>query len=425
MSKYTSQLASISQRVICWGLAAILLLMPFHAFFSIYFGSLGFNQSLVQSWKEVLVVLLTIVWLIFVLLKNKLPFRLDPTNVLFIAIVGLSLIVTIVIRPNPEAVLFGIKTNLVAIVVFFIAQIPLPSKVWINKNLLWLVLVPGFLVAILAILQATVVPESLMASLGYNSSTINPKQIVDGSIPFHRAFATLGGPNQLGTYLILPMVFSLVYGLKQKKFWLLIISFATAVGIGLSFSRSAWIAAAFALIVSIAFIVNRKGKIILAGSIVVIMALTVLLLPSAIQNNPRLENVLLHGRVFEDRLEGSDQLRLDAIEITTKEVLNRPFGHGLGSAGPASFQTSSPVIPENWYLQIAYEIGIVGAVLYILAFAALLGDFIRNRKQLLAVSLFAVTSGVLVANLFLHSWADSTLVLIMFVLYGLYKGHRK
>jgi O-antigen ligase len=102
--------------------------------------------------------------------------------------------------------------------------------------------------------------------------------------------------------------------------------------------------------------------------------------------------------------------------------MSNPIGHGLGSAGPASFKASQPVIPENWYLQIAYEVGILGLLLYILAFAGLLGDFIRNRNLALPASLFALTCGILVSNLFLHTWADSTLVLIVFTLYGLYKG---
>jgi O-antigen ligase len=131
--------------------------------------------------------------------------------------------------------------------------------------------------------------------------------------------------------------------------------------------------------------------------------------------------VFLHGRVFENRIEGSDAGRIEAFTQTTQEIIEKPFGHGLGSAGPASFQAERSVIPENWYLQIAYEIGVIGLMLYICAFAFLLGDFWRHRADPLAAALFAATVGVLVTNLFLHALADSSLSLILFGLYGIYK----
>ncbi len=422
MSNLTRPIANLSSNMIVWGLSALLILMPFHAFFSIYLGSIGLNQTLVQSWKEILIVLLAFCWLLLCLSRQKLYIKLDVTNISFIAIIVISLLVTIFVRPDSSAILFGIKTNLVAIVVYLIAQIPIPNKVFIRKNIHWLVIVPGLVVAIFAILQSTIIPESIFEFLGYNASNINPKQIVDGSLPFHRAFSTLGGPNQLGNYLIVPLLFSLIFALKQKKWWMIGFTVLFTLVIALSFSRSAWIGAIVAVIAGLLLIFTNRQRLIFAGIIATIMVIGLIVFPVAVNSYPRLENVVFHGRYFENRIEGSDQARLDAITNTTQAVTSNPIGHGLGSAGPASFQTSQPVIPENWYLQIAYEVGIIGLVLYILAFAGLLGDFIRRRNLPFPASLFAITCGILVSNLFLHTWADSTLVLIVFALYGLYKG---
>lgn len=422
MSNLTKPIAELSTRLITWGLTALLVLMPFHAFFSIYLGSIGFNQTLVQSWKEILIIVLGFCWLLLSLSRHRLYLKLDATNLFFIAIIALSLIVTIFIQPDPSAVVFGVKTNLVAIAIFLIAQIPIPSKEFIKKYLLWLVLVPGVVVAVIAILQSIVIPESMLESLGYNASNINPKQIVDGSLAFHRAFSTLGGPNQLGSYLIVPLAFSLIYAIKQKKWWLLSFSVVFSVAIGLTYSRSAWLGAAAAVLAGLLLVFTNRQRLILAGITLGLVVISIVIAPTVIKSNPRIEYLFLHGRVFENRIEGSDQPRLDAITNTTEDVIARPFGHGLGSAGPASFQSPKPIIPENWYLQVAYEVGIIGLILYILAFAGLLGDFIRHRRFPLPASLFALTCGILVSNLFLHAWADSTVVLIAFSLYGLYKG---
>lgn len=422
MNKLSKPVSEISQKIIVWGIAALIVLMPFHAFFSIYLGSLGINQASVQSWKEVLVVVLSFCWLMLSITRKRVNFRFDSTNILFIGIIFLSLIVTIFARPNSEAVIFGIKTNIVALAVYFIAQTPISSKSFIKKHLQWLVIIPGLVVAVFAILQSTVLPEKVFEVLGYNAGNINPKQIVDGSLAFHRAFSTLGGPNQLGTYLIVPLVFSLVYAIKQKKWWLLGFTLIFSIAIGFSFSRSAWIGALVAIIAALLMVFTNRQRIILGVVVAAVLLSGIIAAPALVRSNPRLENVLFHGRIFENRIVGSDQSRLEAVSNTTQAVVDQPFGHGLGTAGPASFQLPNPVIPENWYLQIAYEIGVIGLLLYIFAFAGLLGDFIRHRKSILAASLFALTCGILVANLFLHSWADSTLALLVFSLYGLYKG---
>ena len=425
MNKISKLTENISQQIIIYGLAVLILLMPFHAFFSVYLGSLGLNRTLVQSWKEILVLLLSFSWIIYQLAKRRFAFKVDAVNLLFISIIFLSVLVTLFVRPNSEAILFGIKTNLVALAVYFIAQTPNSAKSFLKKNLLWLVLIPGLIVSLMAAFQAFIISPSFLEKLGYSASTIDPRQIIDGSINFYRSFSTLGGPNQLGAYLLLPLAFSLVYGVKQKNWLVLISSVLILSGIALSFSRSAWIGAILTFCLAIFISVNRKQKIyfLVAGLTVALLAGGII--ASQFNTNQRLQNVLLHGRVFENRIEGSDKGRIDSVANSAAEVIKNPFGHGLGSAGPASFKSDNPIIPENWYLQIAYEIGVFGLLLYVFAFAALLGEMLRDRNNPLAASLFAATAGILTINIFLQAWGDSTLVLVTFALYGIYKSRNQ
>lgn len=422
MSKIEQLVSKYSQEVVNFGVAIILVLMPFHAFFSVYLGYLGLNRTLVQSWKEILVLILAFSWLVYQASKKRLAFKFDSINILFISIIFLSLLITLFNRPNSEAVLFGIKTNLVAIGLYFISQIPKPNKNILKSKILPIIIIPAVIVSFLAILQTFVINPDFLYKLGYGSNTIDPKQIVDGSLGIFRAFSTLGGPNQLGAYLLVPLAISLVYGIKQKKWFVFGAAFPILVAIGLSFSRSAWIGALFTLMIAVFVAVNKKQKIYLVifGSVLILVG--GISLGILATKNQKVQNVLLHGRYFENRIEGSDQNRIKAIADTTNEIVARPFGHGLGSAGPASFKSDKPVIPENWYLQIAYEIGVIGLFIYILAFAGLMGEFIRDLKNPLAASLLAATVGILVINLFLQAWADSTLVLITFALYGIYRS---
>lgn len=417
-----TKISNISERIISIGLVILLLMMPFHAFLSVTIGYFGADRLFVQSWKEVLILLMGLAWLSYCLSKGRIAFRTDATNMFFISIIALSILITAIVHPNASAVLYGIKTNLVAIGLFFIAQTPMPSKSFLKKYLYLIVIIPGLIVAVLAILQGLVIPPTLLERIGYNASSINPRQIVDGSLSFYRAFSTLGGPNQLGAYLIVPLVFCIIYAVKMKSWLLAISNLPILAGIYFSYSRSAWIGALLAILIALLIILNKKQRIVFATIALAVLVLTGVFVWSQLGKGSSLENVLLHGRYFENRIEGSDQNRLQALTNATEAVQNRPFGHGLGSAGPASFQSEAPFISENWYLQIAYEIGIIGLILYIFAFTGLLGDFYRNLRNPLAACLFTITISVLVINLFLHAWADSTLVIIMFGLYGIYKS---
>lgn len=422
MSKFQQLVSKYSQEIVNFGIVIILVLMPFHAFFSVYLGYLGLNRTLVQSWKEIVILILGFSWLVYQASKRRLAFKFDTINILFITIIFLSFLVTLINHPSSAAVLFGIKTNLVAIGLYFIAQMPKANKNILKSKTALLIVLPAVIVSFLAVLQTFIINPNILYKLGYGSSTIDPKQIVDGSLGIYRAFSTLGGPNQLGAYLLVPLAFAIVYGIRQKKWFVFGAAFPILVGIALSFSRSAWIGAIFTLLIAIFIAVNKKQKVYLVVIASVVLLVVGISLGVLATKNQRVQNVLLHGRYFENRIEGSDQNRLQAIADTTNEIVSSPFGHGLGSAGPASFKSAKPVIPENWYLQIAYEIGVIGLLLYIMVFAGLMGEFIRDLKNPMAASLLAATIGILIVNLFLQAWADSTLVLITFALYGIYRS---
>lgn len=414
MKTSRKQLSAICLNIIAWSLTALVVLLPFMSFFIITIGSYGLSQGLIVA--------LAAIGLLYAYSSRSLGLKMDKTNTIFVIIAVLSLVTTLFVRPDGSAVLFGLKNNILPLAVFFIAQLPFSKNLPIRKRLVWLVAVPGFIISFLAILQSTVISADLLEKIGYNANTINPRQIVDGSLSFYRAFSTLGGPNQLGAYLLLPLAFAIVYGIKNKNKWFLVGVPLLLAGLALSFSRSAWLGALATLFFSILLVLTKKQRIyfVLLSFVAMIMLTGSVYLLA--KSNQRFQNVVLHGSYVENQIIGSDQQRITALSNAVGAVVEEPFGHGLGSAGPASFQSSKPVITENWYLQIAYEVGIFGLLLYLFAFGSLLLDFYKNRNSALASSLFAATIGILVANLFLHTWADGTLSLLGFSLYGLYKG---
>ena len=422
MNELAKKLSVISLNFMAWGAAIYLVFLPFLPFFSITFGSFGTSQGVLLG--------IIFLWAMYSISNRRIGFEFDNTNVAFMAIVFLSLAVSILTRPENTAFVLGIKNNIFPILALLVLQLPVGNKKFLIKNIQWIIIIPGIIVAILAVLQSTVIAPSFLETIGYKTAdfsinTINPRQTVDGSLKIYRAFSTLGGPNQLGAYLILPFSFVLAYSIKKKKWWGLALCLPLLAALLLSFSRSAWLGAIAALIVALILLANKKQRVKIAIVSFFVTVFAGLLVLGLASQNQRFQNVVLHGRYFENRIEGSDQQRIVSITNSFNEVLDKPFGNGLGSAGPASLKSTKPLISENWYLQIAYEVGIIGLILYLLAFTSLLRDFYKRIDEPLAVALFAATAGILVANLFLHTWADSTLSLMMFALYGIFKANKQ
>ncbi|MBI2797868.1 O-antigen ligase family protein [Candidatus Saccharibacteria bacterium] len=409
-----------------WGLIAILVIMPFHAFLSVVLGSVFGYQAAFQAWKEVLFVGLAAIWLYNCVLRKKLLFKFSFTNLTVLAIILLGIGVSIIYRPNLNGLIFGVKTNLVPLGLFLIAQAYAAD--FGDNKLLRLVLLPALIVSVLAILQVTVIPYQLLQLIGYNPMTINPLQVIDASSGIARAFATLGGPNQMGTYMILPVALALAALIRTKRLVYLPILAFLLVALGLSFSRSSWLGAIVAITLVLFLFLPAKFKIIMAASLAGLVLIGYVLLAPQLSNsnNVVLQNIFLHGQFFSNKTIGPpDVVRGGALARGYELFIKQPWGHGLGTAGPASYYSPNQLITENWYLQIGYEYGWLGILAYLVLFGSLVVGWLRQPKTEILIGAAAALIGILIANLFLHSWADSSLALVAFTFFGVIEGRKK
>ena len=150
---------------------------------------------------------------------------------------------------------------------------------------------------------------------------------------------------------------------------------------------------------------------------------------------------------------------LEAIQI----IAAHPLGLGLGTAGPATNRTADPcvfleegadfawakahpnlcvftgdqqvqpdipcicpLLPENWYLQIGIELGVLGLVFYSTLLILLLQRLIPHPPafaQLFPIvhsSIFLSFLGISIVALFLHSFESSAVAYTMWMLLGVY-----
>lgn len=418
-------------RWVALGLKIILLVMPLHAFLTIVLGQFLGHRPIWQAWKELLILVLAGIAGAGLVHRDRLKRLYQPKFFLLAILLLWALFISVLAGSSLKSIIFGLKTDFAPLLVFTIAY--LSASFWKNKKSLSLpkiILIPAGVVLIAGFLQAFVVPVGWLSWLGYNSSTINPQFLVDPAISAIRLFSTLSGPNQLGAYLILPICLCIALLLRRAD-WRV-----APLLIGLlwlsynSYSRSSWIGLVVAGFVTILLSLRGKwriGFVILSLVVGLIGGIKVYYVITSPQNS-HLQYLLLHGRVNVDHVEGSDAGRTSSQENAISAIRAKPFGHGLGSAGPASQHVGAGLVTENWYLQIAVELGLVGLVLF-LTFIGLclfeLGQKIHRRSDSVRIALFGAIVGLSVTNLFLHSWADATLGLMIFTLLGIELGQKQ
>lgn len=424
MNKAASSSKQSWQQWLKWGVVGLLIYLPFHAMVSIALGHfVGFQTSFSLA-KDGFVVLL-IVGLIWLGVKEKdwRSWIMRPVNLVAIGIVVLTLIITLLISAPLPQLVYGVKANILPLILFVVIQ---PAIKLVPKNqLAKIICIPALVIAVFAVFQTLWLPAQFFAAVGYSDSTIAPLQFIDSASNIKRAFATLGGPNQLGAYLIIPISFATILLIRYRRWRYGAVLAVLLAGLLVSFSRSAWLGGIAVLGLSLLSILPLWLQIGLPVSLVTMVLIFWNNILSSLQNstNKYLQYIVLHGRFFSEKNIGSpDSFRQMHLFEQLKLIGREPFGHGLGSAGPASKLGSNPVIAESWYVQIAHEIGVLGLAGYLALLILGLWKLFSSPSSVLRDSVLVMMAGLIVVNLFIHGLADSTLSYMAAVLVGLAIG---
>lgn len=458
----------------------LVALLPFHAFLvtagtKAIAGPGHAPLGALAAWKEALVLLLVILCCIECVIVMREPhvrrtvMAIDAIDAFILLFVALACAVSFFVGQNLAAIAYGLKYDVLPLAVLFLAR----RVEWSDRfvRLIKVVIVAaGGAVAFLGLLSF-VLPASVFAFLGYSdlhSIYVANKPLAAfqhiGEHGARRMQSVMSGPNQLGIWLLVPLSLlgtllhdSFLRGersllrsfthlrdadrvfLRQTAMFLLCTS-----ALFFSFSRSAWIATAvMAVTVAYRRMQSRLFRLfaIRFAALCVCGALVAGLLAPQIM--VRISS--LRGHVVRP---------LQAIA----HIIDRPLGAGLGSAGPASHRQSDtcvhlrpqddpswaqdrpdlcvflgtqqvqpidrlcicPLLPENWYLQIGIETGVIGFVLYVMLIALLIMKLWKAASDdaLAEVALLSFI-GVSVAALALHAWEDAAVAYTVWLLAGI------
>jgi hypothetical protein len=427
------------QRAREWLVLLLIAALPFHALLvtvgtKLILGPGHVPLPYLAVWKEVFLGIILFLCGLEFLLSSRRVLRLDTVDLLMLALLLLALAI-----PTSNFA-YGFKYDLFPLVLFLILR-RVPWSEEFQQRLSRLLLKVGAAVAAYGIVSFFL-PQGFFTALGYSDlhslylpdSPLAPFQLLEeGGV--RRIQGTMSGPNQLGMWLLIPFGTLIPAAAKGRaKFF---VTLVVIVALFLTFSRAAWIAAMAMLIV--VFWGRIRGEAVqryrLRGLLLMIVILSTAF--------------ILAPEIFLRTLSTREHFQrpLEAIEI----IMKHPLGLGLGTAGPASNRVSDPcvylpagadaswakdrmdlcvfvgeqqtqptdracqcpLLPENWYLQIGVELGLIGLVLFVALTVLVL---LKLRATSYQLSAFLSFLGISTASLFLHAWEDSAVAYTMWLL---------
>jgi hypothetical protein len=407
-------------RWLSWLVAVILIILPFHAFLTVWLSSMADHYTLLRLWKEFLLVPI-VLGAVYILFKNPgTRRRFLSLWLVRLILVYILLLVICAAVPRAEhavsskAMWYGLLVDL-RFLIFFLAVLVISSGWdWLASRWRQMLLGPAVIVIAFAILQYLALPYDFLKHFGYGDSTISPYETINHNLQHIRVASTLRGANPLGAYLILPLsALTLAFiRSRRQRLNIAILSAGALAALAFSFSRSAWLGALLAIAVVASFTLNHRAKKIglyaAVTAVIVVAALAI-----SLRNNLTFQDAFLHTDKASTAAESSNYGHSAALKRAGKDMAHQPLGGGVGTAGPQSFYNGHPArIAENYYLQIGQEAGIIGMVLFI-AICVAAGRLLWDRRaEPLALVLLASLTGISLVNLLSHAWSDDTLAYI-------------
>jgi O-antigen ligase len=196
----------------------------------------------------------------------------------------------------------------------------------------------------------------------------------------------------------------------------------TSAGIWISYSRIALIGAVVGAIVTIIIYLPKKQMIMGIFITVAVVGATGLGILQLSHTNSKVQYYILHQSDTTTDPRASTNQHISSFDSGIKVIKDHPLGLGLGTAGPASYHTNQPIIPESYYLQIAIETGLLGLLLFFTVIIDLTWQLILNRRKSYVSGVLGALVGISIVNIVLHGWADATTAIVFWILAGVVVG---
>lgn len=402
--------------------------MPFHVFLS---QSLSLLTGGLEEWKvakDVVLLALVVFTICLVFWQGKAT-RAFRVLLLLAAAYGAVHLALWIAYPDlyKRAAILGLTYNMrvpLFALLGFGAYLLYPFK-FAFSSVMKLVLGISTIVAALGVLQL-MLPNNFLTHFGYSLDRgVMPSFAIDSNPLFPRIMATLREPNALGAYLIVPSVALGVLLIKvHNRNKRLLVSGALLLhllALVLTQSRSAWIGLLLAVVIAFLWqyrqwfmqLVRRFWYVALA---VVLLGVSSVIL---LRDSHFIQAYVIHTSSAHTSELDSNELHWIFVKKGLEGIARQPWGHGPGTAGLASIQNpKGSFLTENYFVQIGYEVGVVGLALFV-AINAYLYQLMWRRHDRWSVVLLASFWAYVLTNMLLHTWSNEAVAAQWWILAGL------
>ena len=400
--------------------------MPFHIFFSQWLSTYTGGLEAWKLWKDFFTVFVTILFIatIFILKKQTR---------LYVWILGLTVLYgfihLILLFTTDQPVDIGLLASAYNLRIFAYVIIGCSLALLLPntdqaKRFAKILILLSTIVCIVAFLQ-WLLPKDIMSNFGYSIERgVKPNFFIDDKPDLPRVFSTLRDPNSLGAFLILPIVLlsqALIGNWKtQRRSLLSGLLLLHILILFLTFSRSTLLAAILAVLSLLVLqnlrLIKNHSRAITAGLVVFLLIFSAVIYIG--RDQYVVQNLFFHADES-TVLADPNEIRVDVVQRGIDGVVDEPLGNGPGSAGLVSTRLKSGgLLTENYFLQIAYEVGIFGFLVFIALLYLIINNLWRQRDKPLAAALLASFAGLVVANMLFHTWANEAVAISWFLLAG-------
>lgn len=419
----SSLLLRIYALLLCVVFGGIVVTAPL----TVGFGTLFPDWALlIKAWKEVLMGAAFILAVVLVTKRGMWRQLMNDWAIRLIAAFGaLHILLLLWHWQGAKAAAAGLLIDLRYLLFFVLVYVLVKLAPWYRLRLLIVGAFGAMVVVIFGFLQLFL-PRDILSHIGYGPDTIAPYLTVDRNPNYVRINSTLRGPNPLGAYTGMVLVMMLaICGPQIHRFknWKRIIGFGavmlfTLATLWVSYSRSALggTVVALAIIVIVLWwrqIIQHKVWLV-AGIVIVICGALIVGSQSSF-----VDNVIRHNNPGTGAKVTSDAAHLSSLEKGSERLVRQPLGAGVGSTGSASILSDDTNIIENQYLFVAHESGWLGLGIYIAIICLVVWRAWRDRRDWLALGVFASGIGLLLIGLLLPVFADDTVSIVWWGLAGI------
>ncbi|MHA4741411.1 O-antigen ligase family protein [Dyadobacter sp. MSC1_007] len=376
-------------------LKVLIILLPFHLFIKnglIYFVDGG---TIFALWKELAVIVL----LAKVLKTERVTVKKEFIPLL--AFFSLTVLLYFLFAKNLGDAIAQLRDHIFTIVLF-IAMYSCPLNQKQASEILNTFIVSAFLSCIGGLLQQFMynVPIStIKGSIDFidEAGYIQYKTVSSRIMGLERMSGLFSGPNDFGLYCSF-MLCVCIYALFNKnkinvspklKPWITVTLLLLFICLLLSFSRAGWVLSIITIVyLVVTKAINFNPKIIIGIGLTLFVAATIIFI--TVPKAADIINASLSGK------EASAAARTGLLQKGMETILSEPFGHGLATADSRSSRRDFFV--ESAFLNIAYEIGIVG-LLSLIFFHLRIASNLRKANKLRLSPFSSLAIGISIASL--------------------------